>query len=157
MIGYENVKILRNRLHKYVGWQSIPVWHTGRGKEEFVRMSEEFPYVAIGGLVGTGKSEYARKYWNAFPWFIKTAHDHGAKIHGLGFTSMDGITRYHFDSVDSTAWTVGNRCGFLYRFNGKSMTKIEIPRGKKFSDTKTVALINVAEWVKFQRYADSHF
>lgn len=156
VIGYENVKILRNRLHKYVGWQSIPVWHTGRGTDEFIRMSQEFPYVAIGGLVGTGKSEYARKYWNAFPWFIKTAHDNGAKIHALGFTSLDGLTRYHFDSVDSTAWTTGNRFGFIYKFNGKTIEKIDCPKGKRLADSRLVALINYTEWIKFQQYAETH-
>ena len=89
-----------------------------------------------------------------FPWFIKTAHEHGAKIHGLGFTSLNGIKKYHFDSVDSTAWTTGNRFGYVYKFNGKDIIKIDPPRGYRLGNTRAVALNNYIEWIKFQRYAE---
>lgn len=155
VVGYEKVKEYRKRLEDLTGVPSIPVWHNNRGKEEFVRMCEEYPYVAIGGLVG-GNSEYSKKYWKFFPWFINTAHEHGAKIHALGFTSLEGITKYHFDSVDSTAWTGGNRFGFVYHFDGKTMKKYDVPKGKRIGDGRRVAQINFAEWVKFQKYAEKN-
>lgn len=153
VVGYDKVKELRKTIERKTGRQSIPVWHTNRGKDEFVRMCEEYPYVAIGGLVG-GKSEYARKYWKAFPWFITTAHKNGAKIHALGFTSLEGIARYHFDSVDSTAWTTGNRFGYVYYFDGKTMRHKDTPKGMRMSDTRKVAVVNYLEWIKFQKYAE---
>ena len=156
VVGYEAVKKYRKRLESLTGVQCIPVWHSSRGTKEFVKMCEEYPYVAIGGLVGTGKSEYARKYWKFFPWFIRTAHEHGSKIHALGFTSLDGIKKYHFDSVDSTAWTTGNRFGFIWKFTGDGVAKIEVPKGKRLGDSRQVALINYTEWIKFQRYADKY-
>ena len=156
VVGYEQVLKYRADLERKVGWQSIPVWHSNRGRDEFIRMSQEYPYVAIGGLVGVGKSEYARKYWSLFPWFIRTAHVNGAKIHALGFTSLDGIKRYHFDSVDSTAWTTGNRYGFVYRFTGDTVEKFDVPKGKRLKDSRLVAMINYSEWIKFQRYAETH-
>lgn len=155
VVGYEKVKEYRKRLEDLTGVPSIPVWHNNRGKEEFVKMCEEYPYVAIGGLVG-GNSEYSKKYWKFFPWFINTAHEHGAKIHALGFTSLEGITKYHFDSVDSTAWTGGNRFGFVYHFDGKTMKKYDVPKGKRIGDGKRVAQINFTEWVKFQKYAEKN-
>lgn len=155
VVGYEKVKEYRKRLEDLTGVPSIPVWHNNRGKEEFVKMCEEYPYVAVGGLVG-GNSEYSKKYWKFFPWFINTAHEHGAKIHALGFTSLEGITKYHFDSVDSTAWTGGNRFGFVYHFDGKTMKKYDVPKGKRIGDGKKVAQINFTEWVKFQKYAEKN-
>lgn len=155
VVGYDNVKEYRKKLERLTNKQSIPVWHNNRGKAEYIRMCEEYPYVAIGGLVG-GKSEYAQKYWKYFPWFINTAHKNHAKVHGLGFTSLLGLEQYHFDSVDSTAWTTGNRFGFMYFFNGKTMVKKEKPEGKKFTDSKLLALHNFTEWVKFQKYAETH-
>ena len=146
---------MRVKLEQIVGRQSIPVWHNNRGKEEFERMCEEYPYVAIGGLVG-GNAEYSQKYWKYFPWFIRTAHKSGAKIHALGFTSMDGLKKYHFDSVDSTAWTTGNRFGYAYIFDGKTMKKIDKPKGKKVASTKKLAQHNFVEWCKFQVWADNH-
>lgn len=155
VVGYEKVKEYRKRLEDLTGVPSIPVWHNNRGKEEFVKMCEEYPYVAIGGLVG-GNSEYSKKYWKFFPWFINTAHEHGAKIHALGFTSIEGIAKYHFDSVDSTAWTGGNRFGFVYHFDGKTMKKYDVPKGKRIGDGRRVAQINFTEWVKFQKYAEKN-
>lgn len=155
--GYDHVKRLRSRLESLTGKQSIPVWHRSRGKDEFEGLCKEYPYVALGGLVdGAKKGEYARSLWKFFPWFISTAHNNGAKIHALGFTSLDGIKQYHFDSVDSTAWASGNRFGFLYFFDGQTMQKRDVPKGHRIKDAKAAALHNYTEWIKFQRYALTH-
>lgn len=156
VVGYPKVLEIRKRLETLTQRQCIPVWHSGRGTKEFERMCAEYPYVAIGGLVGIGKSEYARKYWNLFPWFINTAHRNGAKIHALGFTSLDGIRKYHFDSVDSTAWTTGNRFGFVYEFKDGTMLKHDAPKGKRLKDSRETAVINYIEWLKFQKWAYTH-
>lgn len=155
VVGYDRVKEIRRRLERLTNRQSIPVWHNNRGKDEFVRCAQEYPYVAIGGLVG-GKSEYGRQYWKYFPWFIQTAHKNKAKIHALGFTSLDGIRQYHFDSVDSTAWTTGNRFGHLYFFDGKTMQKRDAPKGHRIKNSQAAALHNYTEWIKFQQWAETH-
>lgn len=122
IVGYDKVLQYRRTLEAKTGKQCIPVWHKSRGKEEFIRMCKEYPYVALGGIaIAKGaKDEFDSKY---FPWFIKTAHEYGAKIHCLGYTNMEGIKKYHFDSVDSTSWTAGNRFGFIYKFDGNTMQK----------------------------------
>lgn len=157
LIGYEKVLEYRKLLEKLTGKQSIPVWHITRGKEEFIRSCEEYPYVALGGIVGgvISSAKY-QQYRGSFPWFIKTAHDNGAKIHGLGFTSLSGVERCHFDSVDSTSWTTGNRYGFAWKFDGRTMVKVNMPAGKRIKDPKLLALNNFTEWLKFQRYAETH-
>lgn len=155
VVGYDRAKEYRRKLERLTGRQPIPVWHTSRGKDEFTKCAKEYPYVAIGGLVGTGKSEYARKYWKYFPWFIRTAHENGAKIHALGFTSLQGIKQFHFDSVDSTAWTTGNRFGYVYKFTGNSIEKTDAPAGCRVKP-KEAAINNFREWVKFQKWADTH-
>ena len=157
VVGYPRVKQIRAKLERLTGIQPIPVWHRSRGKEEYEAMCREYPYVAIGGLVdGAKKGEYARQFWKYFPWFINTAHDNGAMIHALGFTSLDGIRAYHFDSVESTAWTTGNRFGYLYWFDGRTMQKKDAPKGHRIRDSRTAALHNFTEWVKFQKYADKY-
>lgn len=154
VIGYEQVKKLRNRLEMKTGRKCIPVWHSNRGKEEFIQMCKEYDYVALGGLVG-GAKEYSRQYWKYFPWFINTAHENGSKIHALGFTSIEGMHRYRFDSVDSTSWNAGNRFnGVVYRFTGSGMGRIQKPSGKIIGNHRALAKHNFKEWVKLQRYAD---
>lgn len=109
VVGIAEVERLRFKLERLTGKKPIPVWHKNRGKEYFIKMCECYPYVALGGIV---TKEIPRQlYEKGFPWFIKTAHDHGCKIHGLGYTTVANLHRYHFDSVDSTAWLYGNRGG----------------------------------------------
>lgn len=153
LIGYEKVKKIRQRIEHETGKQCIPVWHRSRGKEEFLRMCEEYPYVALGGIAVKEIKRTEHKY---FPWFINEAHKRGAKIHGLGYTNLKGLKKYHFDSVDSSAWTAGNRFGFIYKFNGKEMVKHIKPEGYRVKPKET-AINNFVEWVKFSQYAASHY
>lgn len=153
LIGYEKVKKIRQRIEHETGKQCIPVWHRSRGKEEFFRMCNEYPYVALGGIAVKEIKRTEHKY---FPWFINEAHKRKAKIHGLGYTNLEGLKKYHFDSVDSSAWTAGNRFGFIYKFNGKKMNKYPKPKGYRVKPKET-AINNFVEWVKFSEYAASHY
>lgn len=152
LIGYDRVLALRRRLEQKAGRQCIPVWHKFRGKDKFLRMCDEYKYVSIGGIVSKEITPQEYKY---FPWFIDTAHKAGAKIHGLGFTALSLLPKYHFDSVDSTAWTTGNRFGAVYRFTGTTIEKIGKKPGQWFKDSRAVAINNFNEWVKFQKYAEA--
>lgn len=153
IIGYENVKKLRRKLESLTGKQCIPVWHKSRGKDDFIQMCKDYDYVAIGGII---TKEIARTEWKYFPYFINKAHENGAKIHGLGFTSLNDLTKYHFDSVDSTSWTSGTRFGQMYRFNGSSLDKFTVPDGMRVANPREAAIHNFLEWIKFQKYAEKH-
>lgn len=154
VVGYERVKELRVQLETLTGRKCIPVWHVSRGKDEFIRMCDEYDYVAIGGIVS--KEITPDKYW-ALPLLIKEAHKRGAKIHGLGFTNLKWLSRCHFDSVDSTSWTTGNRFGRLYYFDGQTIKTKDVPEGCRIGDPKGAAVNNFLEWLKFSKYAETHF
>lgn len=130
VVGIKEVERLREKLERLSGRKPIPVWHKSRGKEYFVEMCKNYPYVAIGGIVT--KEIPINKYEKLFPWFVKTAHKYGCKIHALGYTNIRGLHTYHFDSVDSTAWLYGNMSGSIYKFNAKNgtMDKTKAPKGK---------------------------
>ena len=153
IVGYDKVKEYRKRLEQRVGMQCIPVWHRSRGRNEFLRLCDEYPYVALGGIAIGEIKQTEHKY---FSWFIREAHRRGAKIHGLGYTNLKGLRKYHFDSVDSSSWTSGNRFGHVYRFNGRTLEKIPKPEGTRVNPQKT-AVNNFTEWVKFAQYAEKHF
>ena len=154
VIGYPAVLKLREKLEALTNRQCIPVWHVSRGMSEFRSMCKKYSYVAIGGIVS---KEIPPDKYGGLPPLIREAHKRGAKIHGLGFTSLQWLPRCHFDSVDSTAWTAGNRFGYLFYFDGKTMQKKPVPKGHRISDTRGAALHNFIEWVKFQQYAETHF
>lgn len=151
VVGYEKVKEFRATLERLTGRQCIPVWHKSRGIDEFKRMCDEYKYASIGGIVA---KEIKPEQYKAFPAMIAEAHRRGCKLHGLGFTNLSLLPKCPFDSVDSTAWTTGNRFGFVYQFNGKTMVKHDAPKGKRLGDSRRVALINYTEWIKFQKYAE---
>lgn len=155
VIGIKEVERLRVKLERLTNKQSIPVFHLSRGKDYFIRMCEEYPYVAFGGILTDGvKTATLEKY---FPWFIATAHNNKAKIHGLGYTSITGLYKYHFDSVDSTAWLYGNRGGFAYSFNKRTghLEQTSVPKGMRMR-SRAVAFNNYSEWVRFSKYAREH-
>lgn len=153
IVGYEEVLKIRKYIAEKVGRSPIPVWHKSRGMKDFIEMCKRYKYVAIGGYVS---GEFTKGEVEKFPLLIEEAHSHGAKIHGLGFTKLKCLPRFHFDSVDSTAWVSGNRFGAVYKFDGKTMVKYNKPAGMRVKN-KEVAINNFSEWVKFQEYAKTHF
>ena len=153
IVGYDRVLKYRDKIESLTGKKCIPVFHRERGKNEFLRMCRDYPYVAIGGLA---IKDISRKEYKFLKWFIDTSHENGAKIHGLGFTNLEWLKKLRFDSVDSTSWVAGNRFGFLWKFDGKEMKKIEI-KDRRLSNADKVAQHNYIEWCKFQMYAYKHY
>ena len=144
LVGYEKVREIRAYIEHKTGKQVIPVFHLERGKDEWLRMCDEYDYVAIGGIaVAKGRN----KLEPYIPWFTSEAHKRGAKVHGLGYTNMTNLPNTGFDSVDSSAWLYGNRAGYVYRWDGRKMQKVNSPKGKKL-DGKAAARHNFMEWVK---------
>ena len=155
--GLKYAEMLRNRIEARVGWQSIPVWHTERGKDYYLGMCRDYRFISLGSIakVLPPKIAITEKY---FPWFINEAHKAGCKLHALGYTNLNGLHKYHFDSVDSTTWTVGSRYGQAMKFERGTIVKIASVVGgvkvRNIKDTQTINLHNFKEWMKFQQYAD---
>lgn len=155
VVGLTETERLREKLEALTGRKPIPVWHRSRGKKYFIQMCKNYPYVALGGIVT--KEIPRQKYETAFPWFIKTAHEHGTKIHGLGYTTVANLQKYRFDSVDSTAWLYGNRGGYIYKFNPRTGLLEQIKKDGCRLKTREGAVNNFNEWVKFGIHAEKFF
>ena len=154
VIGYEKVKEFRKEIERKTGRQCIPVWHKSRGLEEFRRLAEEYKYIALGGIAAKEISQNEHRF---FPYLIEEAHKRGAKIHGLGFSSIAELPKYHFDSVDSTRWNSA-RFGGVEFFDGKGMRRVKAEEGMKMVGRKNPNVIrkSLTEWIKFQEYAETH-
>lgn len=152
VVGLKEVERLRDKLETLTNKQSIPVWHKSRGKDYWVKMVKNYNYIAIGGIVSGEITKDEHKF---FTPLINLAKEQGTKVHGLGYTNLEGLKKYKFDSVDSTAWTYGNRSGFVQWFDGQTLQKIKAKQGSKMK-AKETAIHNFNEWVKFQRYAEKY-
>ena len=152
IVGYERVKEIRRKLERDTGKQPIPVWHRHLGKAEFVRMCDEYDYIAVGGIAIQDIKIAEYKY---LPPLIREAHKRGTKIHGLGLTHSKWLPICHFDSVDSSAWTTGMRYGQIYTFTGRSIQFKKKPEGRRVKGVE-IAMYNFKEWLKFAHYAETH-
>lgn len=149
IVGIKEVERLRDKLEKLTNKKCIPVWHKSRGKEYWLRMCDNYSYVAIGGIV-TG--EIKSNEYHFLNWFIDEAHKKKTKVHGLGFTSMQYLEKVKFDSVDSTNWKSGARFGQLHIFKNNKIKSISF-KDKRVKNGKKIDAFNFLEWVKFQKYA----
>lgn len=152
LVGYEKVKEYTKYLEAKVRKKCIPVWHKSRGIEEWKRLTKEYDYVAIGGIVIKEIKPIDYKY---FIPLLEIAKKNNCKVHGLGFTATKELYKYHFYSVDSTNWLSGGRFGSIHNFNGKFIESKSF-KDKRAKDYKVIDEHNIKEWIKFQNYADKY-
>ena len=149
IVGYEKVKEYREMIERKTGKKCIPVWHKSRGLEEYIKLCENYDYIAIGGIAN---KEIKRNDYPVFKELLRIAHKRKCKVHGLGFTNTKELCKYKFDSVDSTTWNRG-RFGDLYYFENGTM-RIYKPKNSRLKNGKKANAFCLKEWVKFQHYAD---
>lgn len=154
VLGLDKVEYYRNQIADAVGRQPIPVWHSNRGWDYFCKMTEEYPYVALGTTSAAKDGRAIRKNPAILDKFIKQAHSKKSKIHGLGFTHIDWLKLLKFDSVDSTTWLSGPKFGTMYQFLGDgNFIQHKRPEGKVMINPKGRFIHNFNEWRKYQKWA----
>lgn len=156
IIGVKETRNLRDRLEKRVGYPSIPVWHTIRGKELFIRDCKDYNYIALGYFLTEGlKEQYTFKYAKAF---VDEAHKYKCRIHGLGFTKTQMLKKIPFDSVDSSTWSTSRRYGSIFKFVKEEGYVRSISRDKSLRMKNASALGRLAfiEWKKYQDWAEDN-
>jgi hypothetical protein len=154
IVGLNRVNKYRRRIEQITGKQPIPVLHRGRGKKYWDSLFKDYKYIAVPTTnQGLRSDKTNRKMTESIlPYVFHQSKRCGVKIHGLGYTPTKNI--YPFDSVDSSAWLFGNRSGFIYKFNGKELTKIKKPNGTKLK-SRDAAVNNFIEWVKYSKYTET--
>lgn len=151
IVGITEVERLRHRLESITQRQCIPVFHKSRGKEYWIKMTKEYRYVSIGGIV---TREIKPKEYYIFDWFIREASRNGAVVHALGFTNLKPEIRFPFHSGDSTYWLYGNQWGRIDKFNGDTIVSVKAPENKRVIGKKAITN-NFLEWYKFTKYMET--
>lgn len=106
VIGYDKVLYLRSILER-ASDKIIPVWHPLRGIDDYEKMCKQYAnkVIAIGGFKGTDIKD------NQFLMFLKVAKKYGCKVHCLGMTRDEVLSRVPFDFTDSSSWNAQARFG----------------------------------------------
>lgn len=60
-----------------------------------------------------------------------------------------------FYSVDSSAWTAGNRYKGIVKFDGNKIVNIKGLENKRVHDHKALARHNLGEWIKFANHMEN--
>ncbi len=151
IFGLEQVRKWTARLERETGRQCIPVWHKGRGVDYWRRMCDEYPYIAVGGLVfHVRQSEYP-----LIKKLVDYAYYRGVKVHGLGFTKTTSLREYSFFSVDSAAWVRAACIGQqIHRFQDGSIKMRKLNKGNRKVELSKLAAHNFREWIKYQYFMD---
>ena len=153
--GVEQTRKIRDRLEGRVGWQSIPVWHTIRGKESFIEDCKQYDYIALGYFLTEGlPPNLTKKYAKAF---VTKAHSLNCKIHGLGFTQTTILNQIPFDSVDSSTWAASRRYRVVSQYDpiNHVMKNVPRPEGKRMKSKVHIELgrISFQQWKMYQDWA----
>lgn len=152
VLGFQKALEYRNYLEKNIGYATIPIFHKSRGKNEFVKMCEQYSYAGIGGIAIKDITPKEHKYFKQLNLF---ANSQGCKLHAMGFTPTKDLNSYGFYSCDSSSWTMGVRFGNLYRFTGNKIKSIKKPPNTKLNLSKSqIQTFNWNEWCKYQKFVD---
>lgn len=151
VVGYNKVLEMRKKLEECTGKKCIPVFHKNRGIQEWIKMCQEYDYVAIG-CSGKNDSKWTRKHPEVIYKMLRIAKKYNCKVHGLGFTSKH-VERFGFYSVDSTTWLNAGKFGKISRFDGRKI--LEIHKDEKNKRGKPNMLeFNLKEWLKYQKHLE---
>ena len=103
----------QKRLEDY-GLAPLPVFHTGEDWAYLERYIDQYPYMALGGMV-----PYMRQTNVIMPWIIRCFKMAQGRtvFHGFGATSWQVITSMPWYSVDSSSWGQGFRFGTVPVFD----------------------------------------
>jgi len=128
VIGDAEATLRNQRWLEARGFKPLPVYHMGEPWEFLDAMLDRYPYIGLGGLVGTG---VGKSDLNAFASeCFNRAAQRGSKavFHGLGLTSVRALTALPWFSCDSSSWGSGSMFGCLSLFNPErgQLEKVQI-------------------------------
>lgn len=94
------------------GLAPLPVFHMGEPLEYLDFYVKNYPYIAMGGLVGAPRSSLITWLDHCFRNFICGANGlPKIKVHGFGITAHALLLLFPWYSVDSTSWVMVSRMG----------------------------------------------
>ena len=140
VIGDQDASWVNQEILEGLGLKPLPIITYGAEKRHLERALQEYPYIALGGLVPHSRDKTALRKWldHCFAMVMKQKKKTGIlpRIHLLGITTDWVLKRYPCYSSDSSTWVA------CLRFGGGAAAGIkQLPRYKE-SDAAMAATIH---------------
>ena len=166
---YASLDVIKNpeetlknyKLMKDKGLNPLITFHKGSSIGYLKEMVNENDYIAVGGMAGQkGSTLQKTKFLDKCFSIIKS----DCKVHGFGYTSIKGLQRYPFYSVDSTNWLSGSQRAQVYKYengnlkgystNDKNKINSMSVNYKDYNNKRWYDRVvnNAVEWQKFETY-----
>lgn len=117
------VATMRNqRTLESFGHKPLPVFHVGAPFAVLEELCEEYPYIALGGMVPYSTSKLGH-------WLVKCfriAAKHDARFHGFGQTRHEYLRDFPWYSIDSSSWGAGHRFGQLNLWDASACKFVDV-------------------------------
>ncbi len=116
VIGDEAATSRNQRSLERLGLNPLPVFHVGSSWKTLEALCEEYPYIALGGMVPYRTA-------NLGPWLVRCfriADRYDAKFHGFGQTRHEYLRNFPWYSVDSSSWGAAFRYGHIALWDAAS-------------------------------------
>lgn len=144
IIGYDKVLQLREILES-ASDKIIPVWHPIRGIKDYEQMCQRYrgKVIAIGGFRNTDIRD------EQFPMFVKVARKYNCRVHCLGMSRQEIISKVPFDYCDSATWLTATNMGNMFVNGIRQSNKYKFPKAKSM-DKFDQYMWNYREFIKYQ-------
>lgn len=120
------------------GLAPVPVFHAGEPWSYLEGYCARYPYVALGGMVGSIPVEAMLR------WCVQcllTGRAHGTRFHGFGQTKRRILKALPWYSVDSSSWGAGHRSGSLALWDERAATMRNVKVGDRVAVYRAAPLI----------------
>lgn len=108
--SWDKLKELEKQVPK--GMYVVPVYHVREPFEYLRRMVEQYPFIAIGGMVPESTKDLYHLLDEIWDSILTDKHGKPrCRVHGFGLTTVDLMLRYPWWSVDSTTWIMNGAFG----------------------------------------------
>ena len=120
VIGDAEASLANQKALEALGIKPIPVYHAGEPWEYLERYIDEYPYIALGGMM--------RDAARLKPWLVRCFRlaEGRAVYHGFGMTRWPIIRDFPFYSLDSSSWMSGYRYGSFPLFDRGQWFKVQM-------------------------------
>jgi hypothetical protein len=109
--GLKNQKTLEG-----MGLEPVPVFHGGEPWSVLDDMIQDYPFVALGGMVGHTQSG-SKAMWRYLAKAFQMAKGKSVVFHGFGMAHWEILKSFPWYSIDTSGWGSGFRYGTVPFWN----------------------------------------